>query len=203
MVATRSSPSPVRTRSRRPPKRSRRGLWLGLGALSIALAAVVGVWMFSGVRLAPDDAALGRVELQRFAGSLVSVRARASNGAAIPLVVSHGLLTPRVPVASGERIRITVVVRRPGWEGWALGAQRRETLTVKTPVARVLNRWVTAARGTRAKVRFDTQVHRVSVAGAAIAGKTVTLPTKTAAGSVAVAAAARTWERVGAPVRVT
>jgi hypothetical protein len=159
--------------------------------------------MFSGVRLAPDDAALGRVELQRFAGSLVSVRARASDGSAVPLVVSHGLLTPRVPVVSGERIRITVVVHRPGWEGWALGAERRETLTVKTPVARVVNRWVTAARGTRARVRFDTQVRRVSVAGAGIAGKTVTLPTRTTAGSVAVAAAARTWEKVGAPVRVT
>jgi hypothetical protein len=159
--------------------------------------------MFSGVRLAPDDAALGRVELQRFAGSVVNVRARASDGSAIPLVVSHGLLTPRVRVASGERIQITVVVRRPGWEGWALGGQRRETLTVKTPVARVTNRWVTAARGTRATVRFDTRVHRVSVAGAGVAGKTVTLPTRTAAGSVAVAAAARAWERVGAPVQVT
>src|SRR4051794_5119838 len=109
MVPTRSSPSRVRNRSPRRPTRSRRLLWLALAAVSIGLAAVVGVWMFSGVRLAPDGAALGRVELQRFAGSLVSVRARASNGAAIPLVVSHGLLTPRVPVASGERIRITVV----------------------------------------------------------------------------------------------
>src|SRR4051812_1095209 len=107
MVATETSPPRVRSRSRRPPKRSRRRLWLGLGAVAIALAAVVGVWMFSGVRLAPDDAALGRVELQRFAGSLVSVSARASDGSAVPLVVSHGLLTPRAPRAAGERGRVT------------------------------------------------------------------------------------------------
>src|SRR5436190_15584956 len=105
MVATESSSSRVRSRSRRRPKRSRRGLWLGLAVLAIALAAVIAVWMFSGVRLAPDDTALGRVELQQFGGSLVSVRARASDGSAVPLVVADGRLTPRVRVASGERIQ--------------------------------------------------------------------------------------------------
>ncbi len=161
------------------------------------------VWVFSGARLVADGFALGRVELQPFAGSLVRVRARGADGRPIPLVVSHGRLTPRLKVASGERISLSIVIRRPGWESWALGANRRETLTVQTPVARIMNRWVTRANGARAEVRFDTPVDRVSPAGATVRGRTVTLPTKSAAGSVALAAAARPWERLGPPADVT
>src|SRR5262249_13759868 len=100
------------------------------------------------------------------------------------------------------RISISVVVRRPGWESWAFGSERRETLTVQTPAARIVNRWV-RTNGAHAEVRFDTPVERVSVAGAAVSGRRVTLPTKTPAGSFLVAAAARPWEKLGVPVRVT
>src|SRR5437764_134596 len=139
---TKSVPARVRSRRPRPQKRSRRGLWLAVGAAFVAVAAAVLVWAFSDVRLVLDASALGRVELQPFAGSLVSVRVRAADGSTIPLVVSHDRLIPRIRVASGKRISVSVVVRRPGWESWALGAYRRETLTVQTPVAEVVNRWV-------------------------------------------------------------
>jgi hypothetical protein len=168
----------------------------------VAAGAAV-VWKYSGARLVADSSTLGRVELERFAGSLVRVSARGADGRTIPLLVSHGRLTPRVPVAPGERISLSVVVRRPRWEGWALGTTRRETLTVQTPDAKVASRWVTVPRGARAQVRFDVPVDRVSILGAAIAGRKVTLPTKTAAGSLSIAAAARPWERLGAPVHVT
>jgi peptidoglycan hydrolase-like protein with peptidoglycan-binding domain len=174
-----------------------------LGVVVIAAAGAVLVWMFSIVRLVTDEAALARVELQPFAGSLVSVHARGADGRSVPVVVSHGRLTPRQKVAAGERISLSVVVRRPGWEGWALGATRHQTLTVRSPVATISNRWLTVARGAPVRVRFDTPVDRVSVAGAVATGRTVTLPTKTAGGSVAIAAAVRPWESFGAPVRVT
>jgi peptidoglycan hydrolase-like protein with peptidoglycan-binding domain len=169
----------------------------------VLLAAGAGVWALSGVRLVADTSALGRLDLQAFAGSLAGVRARAADGSVIPLVVSHGRLTPRRRIAPGQQVSISVVVRRPRWASWALGAERRETLTVRTPVANVVNRWVTAGRGAHAKVRFDTPVDRVSVAGASVSGRTVTLPTRTAAGSMAIAAAARPWEKLGEAVRVT
>jgi peptidoglycan hydrolase-like protein with peptidoglycan-binding domain len=180
-----------------------RSLWIAVVVGLVAVAGAAAVWALSGVRLVEDASALGRVELQPFAGSLVRVRALGSDGRAIPLLVSHGRLVPRVQVPSGERISLSVVVRRAGWERWALGATRRETLTVQTPVPNVVNRWLTVPRGARAEVRFVEPVDRVSVAGATVAGRTVRLPTKTAAGSVAVAAAARPWEKLGAPVRVT
>jgi peptidoglycan hydrolase-like protein with peptidoglycan-binding domain len=168
---------------------------------AIAFGAVV--FATSGVRLVRDGSALGRVELQPFAGSLAAVHAEGADGKPIPLVVSHGRLLPRVPVASGERISISVFVRRPGWERWALGSVRRETLTLQTPVAHLLSRWVTTPNEGRPRIRFDTAIDRVSVAGATVSGRTVTLPNTTAAGSIAIAAAARPWERLGAPIRVT
>jgi hypothetical protein len=74
---------------------------------------------------------------------------------------------------------------------------------VETPVAKVENRWLTVPRGDRARLRFDIPVARVSLADAAVSGRTVTLPTKTAAGSMTIASAARPWERLGSPVRIT
>jgi peptidoglycan hydrolase-like protein with peptidoglycan-binding domain len=178
-------------------------VWVALAMCLVLGAAALVVWVFSGARLSGDGSALGRVDLEPFAGSLVSARAHGADGRPIPLVVSHGRLTPRVRVASGERISVAVVVRRPGWESWALGAERHETLTVKTPVATVANRWVRAARGSRAEVQFDRPVDRVSIAGAAVSGRTLTLPTRAPTGSLAVRSAARPWELLGPPVRVT
>src|SRR5581483_6868314 len=179
--------APPRGRSRRPParRRSHRGLFVALAVVVLAAAVwAAAVLGFSGVTLGGDASALARVKLQ-------------------PLVVSHGRLTPRTPLAPGERIAVSVVVRRPGWSSWALGAERRETLTVETPVATAVDRWVTVPRGGHAQVRFDMPVERTSVAGALVAGSTVTLPTRSVAGSLRLATAARPWETLGAPVRVT
>src|SRR5262249_28650493 len=143
-IAVTMSPFQTRnTRSPRPTRGSHRGLWLAIavGLLAVAGAAVA-VRGFSGARPVAASAALGRGELAPVAGSLVSVRARGSEGRTIPVVVSHGRLIPRVHVAAGERISVSIVVRRPRWERWALGATRRETLTVRTPVAKVVNRWL-------------------------------------------------------------
>jgi len=181
----------------------RRRRWIVAPVALVAAAAAAAVWAFSGVRLVGDAFALGRVELQPFAGSLVSVRATGTDGRAIPLSVSHGRLTPRVPVRSGEQIGLAVVVRRPGWESWALGATRSESLTVQTPVAEVVNRWLTVSADGRVRMRFTRPVDHVSVSGAHVSGRTVSLRARTSAGSVTLAATARPWETYGTPVRVT
>ncbi len=197
---------PLQVRTRRPPprKRSHRGRWISLAVVvGVVVAAAAVVWAFSGASLATDRSALGRVDLQPFAGRLVSVDARAANGRVIPLTVLNGRITPRRRISPGERITLSVVVRRPGWAGWALGAERRETLTVKAPAAHVASRWVTVARDGHAQVRFDAPIDRVSLARATVVGRTVTLPTRTAAGAIEIAAAARPWETLGEPVRIT
>jgi lipoprotein-anchoring transpeptidase ErfK/SrfK len=174
--------------------------------LAIVLAAAAGgVYAFSGATLAGDESALARVDLQPFAGSVARVTASDSQGRPIPLEVRGGRLTPETPLAPGERVSISVVVRRPGWSSWALGKTRHVTLSVRAPVAHVRQRWLTVAPGASVRVGFDTPVSRVSAGGRPVApnGASVSLHRKTAAGSVEVAAAARAWERLGPAVKVT
>ena len=140
-----------------------------------AFAAAVG--LLSGASLAGDDTALARVRLQLFAGRIVSVRAFAPDGTAIPLVRSHGRLTPRTQLEPGETISVRVVVRRPGWSAWALGAERHERLTVQAPVAHILDRW---PNGAQPRIRFDMPVSTVAVGGKRVAATsaTVEIPTR-------------------------
>jgi peptidoglycan hydrolase-like protein with peptidoglycan-binding domain len=174
-----------------------RGVLVVAGVAAVAAGAfAVAVFRYSGASLEPDPSALARVQLETFAGSVASVRS------SVPLAVHDGRLTPLARVRPGQAVSITVVVRRPGWSAWALGRERREQLTVTAPVARVVDRW---PAGEQPRVRFDTAVARVTVDGRAAAaqGRTVALSAKAPAGTALVAAAARPWEELGAPVRVT
>jgi lipoprotein-anchoring transpeptidase ErfK/SrfK len=191
---------------RPPPRRSRRPFFVGLVLLAIVVAgAAGGVYAWSGATLSSDDSALARVDLQPFAGSIARVTASDPVGRPIPLDVRSGRLTPTTPLAPGEQVSISVVVRRPGWSSWALGKTRHVALSVRAPVAHVRQRWLTVQRGAPVRVGFDTSVSRVSVGGRPVAsdGASVSLRAKAAAGTVEVAAAARTWELVGPAVKVT
>jgi hypothetical protein len=194
----------------RPPRRrSRRAPLVVLGVLLVAAAgAAAAVWHWSGATLAGDPVALARVDLQLFAGRLESARATTQDGTPIPLTVAGGRLTPRTPVTPGERIDVNVVVKRPGWLGWALGHERHEQLSVVAPVATVRDQWVTNASGGTALVRFDQPVvslqakqtgrpARNVVSGGAAPARAVHVPVDGVAGTMQVRAAVRSWERLG------
>ena len=166
----------------------------------VAAAFAASVALLSGASLVGDDSALARVRTQLFAGHVESVRAFAPDGRAIPVVVHGERVTPREQLEPGKTVSLRVVVRRPSWSAWALGSERHERLTVTTPVAHVENRWPTERL-----VRFDTPVSSVVVGGRPVSAtsRTVAIPSKKSFGSVNVAAAARPWEKLGPPVRVT
>ncbi|MGN6797081.1 MAG: L,D-transpeptidase family protein [Gaiellaceae bacterium] len=188
-------------RRQRRRRRSRRGVWIVLALVAVAAAAfVLAVLLFSGASLGADDSALARVRTELFAGRIASVRAFAPGGKSIPLAVRNGRLTPRVQLAPGESVSVRVVVRRPGWSAWALGKERHEKLTVVAPLAHVVDRWPSSR-----VVRFDVPVSTVALGGPpVIAGSTtVAIPSAKPAGAVNVRAAARPWEKLGPPVRVT
>ena len=202
----RDLPSPRRAR--------RRALW-GLAAFVVVvlLGLVAGVLAWSGVTLAADATALARVEVQPFGGTLERVRAFGPNGRRIPLSVRGASLTPRTRLTPGELVSVEIVVRRPRWLGWALGDTHHERLTLRAPVARVEERWLTVPSRSAVRVIFDRSVSAVAYGSRGHLRRrtldgvrrslALALGRRAAAGTVEVAAAARPWERLGSPVAVS
>jgi hypothetical protein len=193
----------ARRRRRRTPRRLL-GLFAVLAAAALALAA--GVIWWSGATLARDSVALARVDLQPLAGSLESAKAFRHDGTPIPVSASGGRLVPRALLTPGETVSVVVVVRRPGWLGWALGHDRTERLTLKTPLALPTQRWLTAPAGSPLRLRFTEPVAKLAYAHHVVSpggGHVVSLGPHAPSGALEVASAARTWERLGPPVRVT
>ena len=214
-MATVSPPSPLsRTATRRPPRRrrGRRVLWLVLGAVVLAVAAVVAaVFAWSGIRLASDPTALARVDVQPFGGTLEQVRAFGPDGRAIPLAVRGGRLFPQTRLTPGEQVTVVALVRRSHWLGWAIGSERHERRTMRAPTVGVSARWLTVRGGSTVRVSFDRPVSAVAYgSGKSLVRRelgspqpSVSIGQRPAAGSIQVAAAARPWERLGAPVAVS
>jgi hypothetical protein len=213
-VAIESPLSPL-MRSTGPPlrRRVRRRAWWGFVTVIVValLGSVAAVLAWSGVTLSEDATALARVDVQPFGGTLERVRAFGPEGRGIPLAVRDGRLTPRMLLTPGEPVSVEVVVRRPRWLGWALGDKRREWRTLRAPVARVSERWLTVASRSAVRVRFDRSVSAVAYGNRGHltrqtlngARRSIALRRRAAAGTVEVAAAARPWERLGTPVAVS
>ena len=185
-------------------------LWLAAIAVVVALAVAAGVVWWSGATLAGDRTDLARVKLQPLAGSLVSARASLADGTPVTLRVMGGRLLPGTLVKPGAEVHVEVTVRRPSWLGWAVGRTRHEQLTVRAPVAELPNRWLTLAAGSPLRVRFKEGVDKVAVGAvrptrslAADGRRVVSLGPQAASGALLVAAAPRSWERLGEPVRVS
>jgi peptidoglycan hydrolase-like protein with peptidoglycan-binding domain len=175
----------------------------------IVLAVVAAVVWWSGATLGGDAEALARVELQPLAGSLVSAKAFSADGAPIRLSIHNGRLLPTTLLEPGERVTVVVVVRRPRWLRWALGQSRSERLSLSAPTSHITQQWPTVASGAALQVRFDQPVDRVSYRRGSVqktvqgGGRVVSLGRQTASGTIEVASAARSWERLGSPTRVT
>ena len=180
-----------------------------VAAVETALGAAALAW--PRATLAPSQTALTQVKLPWFAGRIVAVEVRGPGGEAVPVSIRGAHIWPRGRLGSGERLAVTVTVRRPGYAGWLVGRTDTETFAVETPSAHLRARWLEVKDGTRVAVAFDTAVSRVKlqgghpkvVAATAVVPVGVTAEGRTSAGSVEVSAAARTWERLPAPTRVS
>ena len=193
-----------------PPIKRRRGsrlIWLAAVLVLIVAGFAVLVALWSGATLRPDSNALADLKLQPFAGTLVRAAAIGPDGRTIPLRISNGRLRPLEQLTPGEQITVDAVIRRPGWLGWALGSVRDERLTIHAPTARVSQPWLTGSSG-GVRLAFDQPVSAVSYAlpgqpattlHISSPQRTVTLPGLGGSGTVAVRAAARSWESLSAP----
>jgi peptidoglycan hydrolase-like protein with peptidoglycan-binding domain len=179
-------------------------------ALAI-LALVVAALAWSGVTLEGDSTALARVTVQPLGGTIEHVAAFGPSGQTLPLAIAGGRLTPLKRLRPGETVSIDVVVRRPSWLGWALGARRSEHLTLQAPVAHVTEPWMTVPPGSQVRVGFDQPVSTVAYGSPGElthhtlngTSTSFSLGTQAETGTTEIAAAARTWETVGAPTQVS
>ena len=169
--------------------------------VALALTAIL---EFSGVTLTADPVGLARVELQALSGTLQPPTAKDAEGRAIALTDASGVLTPSTKIAPGTKVTIVVTARRPGWSAWLLGKTAEKRLTVTAPLAEVTSKWVTKPDGGPVPVTFSEPIARVSYAGhaARATGKSLEVPEKAKAGTVKVAVAARSWEKLGDPTTV-
>jgi peptidoglycan hydrolase-like protein with peptidoglycan-binding domain len=191
--------------------RRRRAL-LGVLAALVLLLIAFGLLLvgMAGATLTTDPNALARIDVQAFGGSVEAVRVVGPRGARIPVSEHAGALIPKSRLAPGERVSIEVTVRRPGWLGWLAGELTHEHLTVRTPVAKVTRRWMTVRSGPP-RVSFDTAVRAVAYGvaghlhseGFSRPQRSFSLGPPVLPGTVLVASAARSWERLGRPQAVT
>ena len=200
-------------RGRAATENPRKRALLGAGMTLVAIVAllVVVVLVFSGVTLAGDSTALARVTVQPLGGTIARVRAYGPDGRRVPLAVDGGRLTPLERLTPGEQVTVDVEVRRPGWLGWALGGERTERLTLRAPVAHVTERWMTVPAGAEVYVSFDRPVSAVAYGSPgsltrhtlSSARSSISLGRQPATGATEIAAAARPWETLGAPMQVS
>ncbi len=172
----------------------------------VLIAFAVAAFGLSGAALRGDSVALAGIETQPFGGSLERVRVTTPAGKAIPVSLRGDRIVPRRKLDPGEPVAVEAVFRRPGWIGWLVGGEQTERMTLRTPRAQVDARWLTVAPGAAPRISFDHGVSNVAYgAPGALMRRSFAEPHRSialvaagqSAGSVAVAAAPLSWERLG------
>jgi hypothetical protein len=171
----------------------------------LAVIVVLGVFATSNPSVSSDATALAKVDMALGGGSIVSVRVTGPRGRVIPVSVTAGRIVPRVKLRPNERVSIVAVVHRPGWIGWLAGGTDTERLSLSTPTTSLNNQYLTLASGAPLRISFS---HPVSTFAYGQPGSLrhrtfltpqsqVSVPRPSSAGTMAVAAAPRSWEAPG------
>ena len=194
-----------------------RGRWARVLIALVGVVALVAVAFvalaLAGSRpsIAADAAALARVSLPLTRGKIESVKVTGPGGRPVPVALKSGRLWPQVALAPDEPLSIEVVLRRPGWIAWLAGNRDSQRLQLRTPTATLRERYVTLAAGAPLRLAFAQPVRTVAYGQPehlqrhtlARPSSEVTLARAGEAGSIEVAAAPRSWEKLPAPALVS
>jgi hypothetical protein len=181
-------------------------------ALVLVGAGLAALIEWPQVRLDASPTGLTQLRLQSFAGHVTAVDVRDASGKTVPVRLDAGAVVPTGLLDAGQPLSVTVTVRRPGWAAWLVGHTEQRTFAVVTPRAPAAARWLEPSLGTAVRLRFDAPVSVVWLRGharqqltkpAAVVPLPVVARGEDSAGTVQVAAAARPWERLSQPVRVS
>jgi hypothetical protein len=180
-------------------------------ALVVGAAAIAALLAWPSVGVAASTSGLAGISLPGFSGHIERVSVTAG-GKPVPVVLRDGTLWPRTRLAPGERLTVTVEIRRPGWIGWLVGGQEERTTTVVTPVAHLRSTLLRPKRGSVVTVRFGEPVARVVVGrarhrrlgnGRSVVPLGIVASGSATAGTTTVAAAVRRWETLSQPAQVS
>ena len=180
--------------------------------LVVAVAAVAALLAWPSVGVAASPRGLAGISLPGFSGHLEHLSVRGPDGKQLPVVLRGGTVWPRVRLRPGERLTVTVEIRRPSWIGWLVGGQEKRTMTVVTPAAHIRSTLLRPHRGTPVTVRFVEPVSRVAVGNGQLrrlrSGRSevplgIRAAGRATAGTTTVAAAVRPWETLSQPARVS
>ena len=195
-----------------PRRRGLAALAILVCALFLVVAALaVAPLAWPQARLIASQDALASVGLPAFAGSVTAVDVRSSDGTQVPLELRQGALWPLAQLDAGERLTVRVTVRRPTWAGWLVGRSRTSHFTIETPSAHLRSKWIEVKAGS-ASVVFDSPVRLVALGG--LPARRLASPQRVvsvavlargaqSAGTIELAAAVRSWERLPAPILVS
>ncbi|HEY7421354.1 MAG TPA: L,D-transpeptidase family protein [Gaiellaceae bacterium] len=178
----------------------------------VAAAAVAALLAWPSVGVAASPSGLAGITLPGFSGHVEHLTVKDPHGKPVPVVLRGGTVWPRVRLEPGERLTVTVRIRRPGWIGWLVGGQEKRTMTVVTPAAHIRSTLLRPKRGTAVAVSFAEPVSRVAIGGGHLrrlgTGRSVVplgvrASGSATAGTTTVAAAVRPWETLSEPARVS
>src|SRR4029079_17408189 len=133
--------------------------------LVVAVAAVAALLAWPGVGVAASTSGLAGISLPGFSGHIERVSVRGPDGTPVPVELRGGTVWPLVRLAPGERLTVTVKIRRPSWASWLVGEQEERTITVITPAAHIRSPLLRPKRGTPVMVSFAEPVSRVVIGG--------------------------------------
>jgi hypothetical protein len=180
--------------------------------LVVGIAAVAALLAWPSVGVAASPSGLAGISLPGFSGHVEHLSVTSSDGKPVPVVLRGGTVWPRVRLTPGERLTVSVEISRPGWIGWLVGGQEKQTMTVVTPAAHIRATLLRPKRGTPVTVTFAEPVSRVAIGngrlqrlgtGRSIVPLGIRASGHATAGTTTVAAAVRPWETLSKPANVS
>lgn len=181
-------------------------------ALVVGGAAVAALLAWPAGAVGASTTGLATVDLPAFAGRVRGVSVVDAHGRQVPVVLRGDTVWPRRRLSPGVRLTVTTRIRRPAWIGWLVGREVVRRTTLVTPLARLRSTLLRPRPGAAVRAEYDMPVSRIAVGhgrGRRLAPGRASVPLgvvargRARAGTTTVAAAARPWEALSKPVRVS
>ncbi len=184
-------------------------LLVGGGLLAVRLT-------WPSASIAADPQALAKLTVAGTGEHVAAVSVRDAQGRPVAVSLRAGKIWPTGKLAAGERLQVRATVRRSSWVGWLVGGTEHVTTTLTTPEANVRGTFFHLAPNAPVVLHFTggASVLRLTLPGYHEQHLTFAKPRRTFAtgvlatgpnrfGVLTVSAAARPWETLPPPVKVS